>query len=124
MAIGSGSASTLPNVPIAFSPQFSEEPRTREVKFGDGYSLRTPDGLNTVSQKVTIPWRSRSLVEKETLVSFFRLNSGTFFFYWQPFGERLARKWICKSYSWEPVDGAALYWNITATLEEVHDLES
>ncbi len=115
-------ANTLPGVPIAFSPQFSEEPRSREVKFGDGYSLRSPDGLNPVSQKVTIPWRSRSLAEKEYLVTFLRSHLATYYFYWTPFGENQPRKWICKSYSWEPVDGASQYWNITANLEEVHDL--
>src|SRR5687767_7867132 len=116
-------ALTLPGIPLAYSPQFSEAPRTRHVSFQDGYSLRSPDGLNTRSTKVTLRWRARPAQDMRELRNFFAVHNGAAWFWWTPTGYSHNEKWICREYSWSPVeDGRGEYWDFDATLEQVHDL--
>ena len=115
-------AMTLPNIPMAYSPNFSEEPRRRVVSFGDGYSLRSSDGLNVVTTKVSVQWRSRSLIEMQILRNFFAVHQGVGYFLWTPTGYSNVQKWVCPQYSWSPVKDAPGYWDFDANFEQVHDL--
>lgn len=121
-------ALTLPNIPMAYSPTFSEEPRRRVVSFGDGYSLRSLDGLNAVTTKVSVQWRAIKVIEMQILRNFFLVHQGVQYFLWTPTSYSLAAKWVCPQYSWSPVKdspsdgGTPRYWDFDANFEQVHDL--
>jgi phage-related protein len=94
-------AETLPSIPIAFSPQLSEEPRVRRVKFGDGYEARLGDGLNTRSMNVSISWKNRTHAEMAVLMDFFRRHNGQSWFWWAASGEEgVNKKFVCPKWSY------------------------
>jgi|SRR5690349_65926 len=115
-------ALTLPSIPLAYSPSFQEEPRRRVVSFQDGYSLRSLDGLNAITTKVSVQWRARSTQEMQTLRNFFATHQGVTWFWWVPTGYSTAQKWVCPQYSWTPVKDVPGRWDIDASFEQVHDL--
>jgi phage-related protein len=118
-------AETLPNIPIAFSPQLSEEPRVRRVKFGDGYELRVGDGLNPISMTTSIPWKNRTQAERNELVDFFKRHHGMFWWWWIPPGETQARKFICRSWTVSRSNDSSATsprFDINCEVYEVHDL--
>lgn len=115
-------AQTLPGIPIAYSPTFREEPRRRVVSFGDGYSLRSLDGLNAITMRASLQWRARPTQDMAGLRDFFRAHQGVHWFWWTPPGQSGALRWVCPQYSWTPVRDAPGYWDVDADLEQVHDL--
>lgn len=115
-------ALTLPAIPMAYSPQMSVQPRVRSVSFGDGYSLRSPDGLNTIALKASVNWRARTQAEMAQLAGFFDAHGGASWFWWTPPGRGSASKFICPSYSWTPVRDAPGRYDIDAEFQQVHDL--
>ena len=118
-------AETLPNIPISFSPSMAEEPRVRRVKFGDGYELRVGDGLNLISQTTTIPWKNRTHAEMLVLLDFFRRHTGQYFFFWQPPGDVIVRKFVCSKWSYTRSDDSPATsprFDFSADVYQVHDL--
>ena len=92
-------AETLPNIPLAFSPVYEEEPRVRKVKFGDGYEARFKDGLNITAMKTTLSWENRTHPEMAVLMDFFRRHEGSKWFWHVPHGEAAPRKFVCSKWS-------------------------
>ena len=118
-------AETLPNIPIAFAPSMSEEPRVRRVKFGDGYEMRVGDGLNLISQTTTVPWENRTYPEMAILIDFFRRHTGQYWFWWHPPGDVIGRKLICSKWSYTRATNSSYTdarYNISAEFYQVHDL--
>lgn len=118
-------AETLPPIPMAFSPTFSEEPRVRRVKFGDGYEARVGDGLNQIQMTVSIPWKNRSHQEMAILMDFFRRHGGKNWFFYTPHGESRARKFVCSKYNYSRATNSSItrpLWDINADFYEVFDL--
>lgn len=119
-------AKTLPHVPIAFSPQLSEEPRVRRVKFGDGYEARIGDGLNTIGMNVTISWKNRTYAEMSALISFFREHGGRFWFWWAAPGEEgVPKKFVCPKWTFSRSSDSPGYnprYDINAEFYQVFDL--
>lgn len=113
---------TLHAVPMAFSPEMSEEPSIREVRFDDGYVARSKNGLNPLTQRWTIPFRARTFDEMWSLMTFFRSHGGVVPFLWTPPGEPAAKRFVCKRWSRNQTDGAANRFDISAEFEEDHGL--
>ena len=118
-------AETLPPIPVAFSPQVTEEPRVRKVQFGDGYSARIPDGLNTQGCKVSIPWKNRTHQETAVLLDFFRRHGGSKWFLYVVHGESTPRKFICSKWDWSRSSNSSITnprFDLSAELVQVFDL--
>lgn len=118
-------AETLPPIPIAFSPQVSEQPRVRTVQFGDGYAARITDGLNTQPVKVTLPYKNRTHQETAILLDFFRRHGGHRYFMWVVHGESAPRKFICSKWSWSRSSNSSITsprFDLDAELQQVFDL--
>lgn len=62
--------------------------RVREVKFGDGYSLAVPDGLNNAVQVWTVTVKGDETLIQE-VKAFYDLHAGATSFYWTPPGETI-----------------------------------
>ena len=90
-------------------------PRVKEVKFGDGYAQRAPDGINT-------DLRTHSLTFVDTVENigeidaFLTAKRGVTAFLYQPFGQWVDKKVVCKQ--WTP-EMHNTYAKLTATFEEV-----
>jgi phage-related protein len=118
-------AETLPNIPIAFAPTYSEEPRVRRVRFGDGYEARILDGLHPVSMTTSIPWKNRSHDERNILVDFFRRHGGVRWFWWTPINDNIQRKFVCPKWTSTRANDSPVYrprFDIQAEFYEVFDL--
>lgn len=118
-------AETLPPIPIAFSPQLSEEPRVRRVKFGDGYEARIADGLNPISMTISISWKNRTHGESAILIDFFRRHAGMHWFFHTPHGEPSPKKFVCPKWSSSRSPDSPITFprfDVSAEFYQVHDL--
>lgn len=111
---------TPPNdVNIAPGSGVDYEPRVRRANFGDGYSQRTGDGLNTLSRKVQASFQVLTDSEANTLLGFFEGRKGYLPFMWALPGEVTARQWIAPS--WKKTYTGKRITDISVTLEETFD---
>lgn len=96
------------------------EPRVLRVDFGDGYSQRAGDGLNTMLDRITATWGLLTPAQADEIEAFFRARGGHEAFWWTPPHESDPRKFICVS--WRRRWARAGYDAITAVFEHVADL--
>lgn len=122
MAISTFSPPQNPNVGMGYRVK----PRVMTNAYGDGYSQRVGDGLNTMPRTFTLTWGPISTPNAEIIVAFFEARKAVeCFFYTTPrdaAAGRTARKYLCSD--WEHI---ATQWNqdeVRATLTEVFDLGS
>ena len=54
---------------------YSVKPRINVVAFGDGYSQRTPDGLNTLRRVFSFSWKNIYSSQKVTIENFLIQNA-------------------------------------------------
>jgi len=93
--------------------------KVRRAEFGDGYSQRTPDGLNFTGRVVTLTWPALVEADLETIVSFFTgLGGASTFTYTLPF-ESTQFKWTCATLQAGYVD--ATMRSLVATLQQEFD---
>ncbi len=93
--------------------------RILEAQFGDGYSQRAGDGLNSVEDAFSLVWNALSEAEADTITDFFEARGGWEAFDWTPPGEVAARKFRCGEWT-RDWDGAMR--RVTANFAEVFDL--
>lgn len=67
--------------------------RVNSAQFGDGYSQRSTDGLNTSLRAYTANWAVLASTEADTYEAFFDAHSVTPFL-WTPPLETVQRKWL------------------------------
>lgn len=97
----------------------SVTPRVRRNQYGDGYSQRTPDGINTFPRKATLRWNMLSYADAQAIEDFFvGLGGSAPFSYTLP-GESTARKWTVVSWERSELDGQLQ--QVTAQLVEEFD---
>ncbi|MEN6621495.1 MAG: phage tail protein [Smithella sp.] len=96
------------------------EPRILRAEFGDGYSQRAADGLNTNPIKVTLNFDALSVAQADQVFNFLQARAGWDSFYYTLPRETTPRLFICPKFSRQYVlpDTDA----ITAEFEEVFDL--
>lgn len=105
--------------PIINNTQRAYEPKVLINDFGDGYSQRVPDGINTIRRTISVTFLgSRSDID--TYNNFFTNLAGASNFSWTPPGEDTERKWICPK--WTITDMSNNIQELTATFREVYDL--
>lgn len=110
----------LPSVGISYSSKADNACRVLRTDFGDGYSQRAADGINSLKESWTLVWEKISSTNYGTLISFFEGKAGYIAFTWTPPGESTSKTWICQKWSKEPAE--VNYYNITAELERVFDI--
>ena len=94
-------------------------PRVLAAPFGDGYSQRTADGLNTMLRKWSVQFVNRSQADCDAIEAFLEAQGGCLSFNWTP-PSGAAGLWICSvpdGWSRSPQTGGLA--NITCTFEEV-----
>jgi len=93
--------------------------RIIENTFGDGYSQRVPDGINTIINKATVELTG-DYSDIATYDSYFSGLQGADNFTWTPPGESSTSKWICKT--WSIITLSNNTYSLTAEFERVYDL--
>lgn len=93
--------------------------RVNTAQFGDGYSQRSGDGLNTSPRTYTASWGAIAAAEAETYEAFFDAHKSTPFL-WTPPLESAERKWIAGDSDQGYLGGSTV--SLTCTFTEVFDL--
>ncbi len=96
----------------------SHEPRVFTVNFGDGYTERAPNGINTdLRTWDSIPFTVRSQAEAFAIETFLKVQGAVTAFNWQVPQQDLALV-ICTKFS-TPIPSSPNSWSMTATFVEV-----
>jgi phage-related protein len=111
--------------PLTVGPSFSGSSartttRTLRAEFGDGYSQRVADGLNSVRDVWTVAFENLTEAEYTSARDFLRQQQGTASFFWTPPGETVARRWVCEEWTTQQGDPGA--YSLNTTFTEVFDL--
>ena len=114
---------TLPDIAASYSSAVKTNFRTKSAQFGDGYTQRAADGLNSVARTWSLSWQSRPIADIDSLYDFLIAKLGAEAFYWTAPGDT-QRKWICqKDMQRTPVSAEASgYDTLKVTFQEVFDI--
>jgi phage-related protein len=79
-----------------YDSKLSQEPKVNVTKFGDGYELRSPDGINNNPETWSVEF-TRSSASFPDVLAFIQARNGLESFYWTtPFNQQkvfVCRKW-------------------------------
>lgn len=90
-----------------------------ENRFGDGYTQRAADGLNSNRDTWSATWTNLKDSEAKLIFDFLRAREGYQPFYYQAPGDGVFKQWTARDIRRKPVDaGDVFYWTISATLKQ------
>jgi len=108
----------MPTLDYAPSPEGTSEDVTNKVRtaqFGDGYSQRVKDGINSTQRSWTVNF-ALPMLSVEAIEKFLKDRRGAESFTWKPpYG--IVGNWICESWRRTPV--GQTQFTISATFKEV-----
>ena len=102
----------------SYNKSVNHSPKSKTVKFGDGYEQRTQDGINNELLSIDLSFNSRDLYETEAILNFlFRMNGYLSFIFIGNAPYDSEKLFVCRNYNSSPV----FYdnFNVSATFEEV-----
>lgn len=76
-----------------------EKPRVLETKFGDGYSQRSPDGLNPIAQSWSLRFTGCDDAKANLIITFFREHLAVYAFDWAPLWATATIRVLCSEWS-------------------------
>lgn len=106
--------------PASYGSNPNSTARILQNNFGDGYTQRVADGLNSINVSWNLSWDLLDTPIADTLEAFLVARAGWESFDWTPPRATISSKWICKQWSRKPT--AAGYESFTATFDKVFDL--
>lgn len=113
---------TLPLIP-AQSSTFTRVYRKREMRLGDGYSQRVPDGINATEWTATLNFENLSQTDFSTLLTFMdSIGSWGYFTYITPDGNTTKFSIIQDQTSITAL--AALIWTVSVQARQEWDIGS
>lgn len=110
--------SPAPSV-TGFSRQISA--RTLNADFGDGYTQRAGDGLNSLPRTVTVTWPPMHRAELDVIDGFLIARRGFEAFEWTEPGESTPHLWKCETWTVAAAGSTDLF-TLSATFEQVFDI--
>jgi len=112
---------TLPDICPSYAPALTPEFAVDSNRFGDGYELRRPSGLNSVTDSWQLNWNALARDDYERLHDFLVARKGVEAFRWQAPWDSAPKAWVCTSLSAVRPIGPNLA-SIQATFKEDHNL--
>lgn len=109
---------TFPDVPPDWGYEIPVEAAVAEAPFGDGYTQRAQDGLNSLRVTVPLRWTNLVTAEWSSINDFLTARAGYQAFYWTPVGHP-QMKWTCKTWRTVPKDYG--YFDVTASFRREFD---
>jgi phage-related protein len=111
---------TFPAAPAASQSSTGEtQTNTQEVKFGNGYAVRIPEGINNLVENYNLVWKSITKTERDVLIAFLRARNGAQAFDYTLPDEATARKFTCSTWRW--VHGEYNLFDMTASFKQVFE---
>jgi phage-related protein len=108
---------TPPTEPGPSSTTKTTTPRALIARLGDGFSQRSPDGLNYIGRSVSLDWPALSSTDADTIESFFIARGGAeTFFYTLPL-EATQYKWTNGPIKRTYLGASVVRLNVTLTQE-------
>jgi phage-related protein len=92
----------IPYLELSFGTDFTQDPRVKRASFGDGYSQRKRDGINSTPQTWGLKWDNIPDATAETLRVFFAGLGGSDVLEWQPYGQPYLLKWTATKFRGRP----------------------
>jgi phage-related protein len=111
---------TFPDYPAEYGGQGEVTPRVLTCGFGDNYSQRTGDGLNTLDESWPLTFNGLKQAGFEEIRDFLEAHGGYIAFYWTIPRTTTPLKWIARKWTKKPLEGGE--WAITTTFQRVYDL--
>ena len=113
---------TFPSISISYGARKRSAPKTRTVKFGDGYEQRLlygiPAHMNPKEWSVT--WNNISETDADTIETFLNARAeDSASFDWTPPDETTSYKWVCTE--WEKTIDYPTLSTINATFRQVFE---
>jgi phage-related protein len=114
-------------VSFTFTPAFHPDwgvqrqfkPRVLKAEFGDGYSQRAGDGINSNPVNISATWTNLSVDEKDYILNFFAARAGYQAFYYTYVDEASPKVYVCEEWSSTHNDSTA--YTVTAKLVQIYD---
>jgi len=88
--------------------------------YGNGYSQRAPDGINTSIGSWDVSWENITATEFSTVTTALETAKGADYFTWQAPGDSVTKRWVVSKYSKQAMSGDI--YTVSATLTQVFDL--
>ena len=88
----------FPSIEPSFPVRKISKPKTRTVRFGDGYEHRLLFGLNQNPKVFNLTWKNISETDSDTIETFLDARGATESFDYTPENDT-ARKFVCESWS-------------------------
>lgn len=116
-------------MPDTFSPALAPsvgsagdaQPRVTVADFGDGYSQRTPNGLNALDHEIyNLTWNVLDTTAFEAIRDFLKPKLKVTAFLWTAPGDASAKTWICDAFRPAPLEGDL--WSLSVSFKRVFDL--
>jgi len=101
------------------NPDFAEEPEVHAVRFGDGYSQRSPKGLHHIAKALRLRWGLLPTAEEQAIRTFFRERAGVKPFWYGLPGKRM---WIWRCTRWSGGERLFEVDTLSAEFERVVDI--
>jgi phage-related protein len=95
-------------------------PRVRISRFGDGYSQRIADGINSLNQVWNLQFTNIGINTCTAIEEFLSARGGVHAFTWLPDGETTEVKVLCSK--WSKTYESEFSRTLSATFERVYDL--
>lgn len=102
---------------ITQSSQGGRKYRTIVVQFGDGYSQRAPDGINSKLESWNLVWQNVTTAERATILAAFDAVGGWDHLTWTPPGGSSTKWRIVEGYT--EVAKSGDHWDISVNVEQV-----
>ncbi|NDV20822.1 phage tail protein [Pseudodesulfovibrio sp. JC047] len=97
--------------------------RVNSLTYGDGYSQRSGDGLNSVADSISLAWPSLPKEKAAIIDDFLTERAGEKAFYWTAPRAATPQKWTCATWERTPIKNKTGWDRITATFTEAFDLD-
>jgi phage-related protein len=113
---------TRPTFDWAESPgsRLREVPKVRMTQFGDGYSQRQADGINSILQDWVLLFRSVSREAGDEIIAFLRQQNGVTAFNWAPVWATSSIVVLCPEWSRTALDDFG-FSDITARFQQTYE---
>jgi len=95
-------------------------PSVLEIKFGDGYSQRVSEGVNSINQKWSLKFKNRSNAEADAILLFLSDRGGYESFDWTPPNSSTMVRVIAKS--WKEAITSQFTKSISTTFIRVYEV--
>ena len=105
-----------------YGASVQRQPRTKNIRFGDGYEQRIPDGINALPETWELTFANRDQTEINAIDDFLKARGGVEWFEWTAPRSAVVNRYVCKQWQRQIAIGALD--TITATFEQVFDAGS